>query len=113
MPYQGSLRRDIPLQIIVSGASTNSGATAVTLQKAVAIPKLRNSEVYEVDLLPNAGAGMSSVIVTTFGNDVTRILIAVYPPENGGAKVRVDQGAAVTHEVLINGDGQLVYDVVD
>jgi len=111
MPYMGSLKRGVATQITISGSSTNSGPTGSAVQKVLKVALL-NSEIFELDLLAPCAVGSSSTTSATFGNNIARIVIAVYPPQNGGAKVKVEQGAAINDEVLVQGDGQLVYDVV-
>jgi hypothetical protein len=107
----GSLKRGVATTITVSGASTNTGPTGCAVQKVLKVALL-NSEIFELDLLASCAVGSSTTSNPTFGNNITRVVIAVYPPQNGSAKVKVEQGAATNDEVLVQGDGQLVYDIV-
>jgi hypothetical protein len=111
MPYMGSLKRGVATQITISGASTNSGPTASHVQKVLKVALL-SSEIFELDIMASCVVGASTTVSSTFGNNITRVVIAVYPPPNGGAKVKIEQGAAINDEVVVQGDGQVVYDIV-
>ena len=111
MPYMGSLKRGVATQITISGASTNSGPTASQVQKVLKVALL-NSQIFELDVIASCAVGSSSTVSATYANNIARIVIAVYSPQNGSAKVKVEQGAAINDEVIIQGDGHVIYDIV-
>jgi hypothetical protein len=105
--FAGRLKRSYPWMLTFMPASTNTGDSSASV-----IYVYSNGTQEVIDGFIEQTGESTRVVYYKIPRGTRRIIIQVNPPENGSAKVNVDSGI-VNDEIILNGDGQVVYEVVD